>query len=56
VCRSHLSGDIVVRDITAEAPMLITSGCWLASATSVELDTKWGGFRNLFGGKGRFPV
>jgi uncharacterized protein (TIGR00266 family) len=52
----HLSGDIVVRDVTAEAPISITRGCWLASATSVELDTKWGGFKNLFGGEGGFLV
>ncbi|CAN5116860.1 TIGR00266 family protein [soil metagenome] len=52
----HLSGDIVVTDVTAEEPVSITKGCWLASATSVELDTKWGGFKNLFGGEGGFLV
>ena len=52
----HLSGDIVVRDVTAEEPMSITRGCWLASATSVDLDTKWGGFKNLVGGEGGFLV
>lgn len=52
----HLPGDIVVADVTPEVPVLITRGCWLASAATVELDTKWGGFKNLFGGEGGFLV
>jgi uncharacterized protein (TIGR00266 family) len=52
----HLAGDIIVRDVTADAPMSITKGCWLASANGVELDTKWGGFKNLFGGEGGFLI
>jgi uncharacterized protein (TIGR00266 family) len=52
----HLPGDITVTGVTLERPMSITRGCWLASAAGVELDTKWGGFRNLFGGEGGFLV
>jgi len=52
----HLAGDIVVAGVTADEPMSITKGCWLASSTGVELDTKWGGFKNLFGGEGGFLV
>lgn len=52
----HLSGDIVVNEVTADQPVSITRGCWLASSTSVDLDTKWGGFKNLFGGEGGFLV
>jgi uncharacterized protein (TIGR00266 family) len=52
----HLPGDIIVADVAPEQPVLITRGCWLASAASVELDTKWGGFKNLFGGEGGFLV
>lgn len=52
----HLAGDIVVADITLEEPMSITRGCWLASSPEVQLDTKWGGFKNLFGGEGGFLV
>lgn len=52
----HLSGDVVVREVTAAEPMSITRGCWLASARGVELDTKWGGFKNLFGGEGGFLI
>ncbi len=52
----HLAGDIVVTAIEPDQPMSITRGCWLASATGVDLDTKWGGFKNLFGGEGGFLV
>jgi uncharacterized protein (TIGR00266 family) len=52
----HLAGDIVVENVTPESPISITKGCWLASAATVELDTKWGGFKNLFGGEGGFLV
>ncbi len=52
----HLPGDVIVTSVSAERPLSITRGCWLASAASVELDTKWGGFKNLFGGEGGFLV
>jgi len=52
----HLAGDIIVRDLSAAEPISITKGCWLASAVGVTLDTKWGGFKNLFGGEGGFLV
>jgi uncharacterized protein (TIGR00266 family) len=52
----HLAGDIVATSITPEEPISVTKGCWLASAAGVELDTKWGGFKNLFGGEGGFLV
>ncbi len=52
----HLPGDIVAATVSPERPLSITKGCWLASASAVELDTKWGGFKNLFGGEGGFLV
>jgi len=52
----HLPGDIITTSVSPERPLSITRGCWLASAASVELDTKWGGFKNLFGGEGGFLV
>ena len=52
----HLPGDIVTSTVSPERPLSITKGCWLASASSVELDTKWGGFKNMFGGEGGFLV
>jgi uncharacterized protein (TIGR00266 family) len=52
----YLAGDIVVSGVTQDQPMSITRGCWLSSSSGVELDTKWGGFKNLFGGEGGFLV
>ncbi|MGH9222738.1 MAG: TIGR00266 family protein [Acidimicrobiales bacterium] len=52
----HLAGDIMVATISGGDALSITKGCWLASAGGIELDTKWGGFRNLFGGEGGFLV
>ncbi|MGI8685378.1 MAG: TIGR00266 family protein [Acidimicrobiales bacterium] len=52
----HLAGDVIVSDLRPEQPLSITKGCWLASGDGVELDTKWGGFKNLFGGEGGFLV
>lgn len=51
-----LAGDIIVAGVTPDAPLSITRGCWLSSAAGVELDTKWGGFKNLVGGEGGFLV
>ena len=52
----HLAGDIITAGVTDDQPMSITKGCWLASSIDVDLDTKWGGFKNLFGGEGGFLV
>lgn len=51
-----LAGDVIVGEVTPEAPVSVTKGCWLASPPGVELDTKWGGFKNLFGGEGGFLI
>ena len=52
----HLPGDIITNAVSPERPLSITKGCWLASGSAVELDTKWGGFKNMFGGEGGFLV
>lgn len=52
----HLAGAIVVLPVTPSEPLSITKGCWLASSAEVNLDTRWGGFKNLFGGEGGFLV
>jgi uncharacterized protein (TIGR00266 family) len=52
----HLAGDVLRAEVTPDQPMSITKGSWLASAAGVDLDTKWGGFKNLFGGEGGFLV
>ena len=53
-CAANLPGDVVVFEI-ADA-LNITRGNWLCSSAAIELDTKWGGFKNLVGGEGGFLV
>lgn len=49
-----LPGDITTLDITPDSPLLIQKGSFLAAEQGVEIDTKWGGLKNLFGGEGGF--
>ncbi|MEZ5077139.1 MAG: TIGR00266 family protein [Solirubrobacterales bacterium] len=51
---ANLPGDLAVLDVEGE--MNVTQGAWLASSTEIELDTKWGGFKNVFGDEGGFLV
>lgn len=53
---ANLPGDLYVDGIRPDRSLFITRGSWLASAPGVDLDTKWGGFRNLAGGEGGFLV
>src|SRR4051794_36577726 len=50
----RLAGDVVVLDVAGS--MNLTSGSWLVSGTGIEIDTKWGGFKNLMGGEGGFLI
>jgi uncharacterized protein (TIGR00266 family) len=52
----NLPGDLRIVELDGTLAWCITRGCWLASAASVNLETQWGGFRNLFGGEGGFLV
>jgi uncharacterized protein (TIGR00266 family) len=52
----RLPGDLLPLDITPSQPWVISKGSWIASAQTVTLDTKWGGFKNLFGSEGGFAV
>ncbi|MCU1483782.1 MAG: hypothetical protein JWN67_528 [Actinomycetia bacterium] len=53
---NFLAGDVAQIDVASDAPVSVTKGSWMASAAGVELDTKWGGFKNLVGGEGGFLV
>ena len=53
-CAAGLPGDIAVLDV--EDSLNITRGAWLCSSPEIELDTKWGGFKNVGGGEGGFLV
>ncbi|HEY4281193.1 MAG TPA: TIGR00266 family protein [Conexibacter sp.] len=52
---ARLPGDLVSLQLDGSA-LNITRGGWLCSGDGVELDTKWGGFKNLFGGEGGFLI
>lgn len=51
---AYLPGDIQVITVTPERGVAVTKGGWLANETSLAMDTKWGGAKNLFGGEGGF--
>lgn len=53
-CAARLPGDIAVLEV--DGTLNLTKGSWLCSSDGVEIDTKWGGFKNLAGGEGGFMV
>jgi uncharacterized protein (TIGR00266 family) len=55
-CAAHLPGDAVVTSLSEGRALNIQRGSYLCSESTVEIDTKWGGFRNLFGGEGGFLI
>jgi uncharacterized protein (TIGR00266 family) len=53
---ARLPGDIVNYDLQPSMPLFIQKGSWLANASGVTIDAKWGGFKNMFGSEGAFIV
>lgn len=51
---AKLPGDLKVIELDGASSWVVERGNWLASESSVELDTKWQGFRMLAGGEGGF--
>lgn len=51
---ARLPGDMAVHEVADPAALFISKGSWLANEKTVEIDTKWGGFKNLFGSEGGF--
>jgi uncharacterized protein (TIGR00266 family) len=51
---ARLPGDLLSVEIAPDRALFVQKGSWLASAGGVELDTKWGGFKNMFGSEGGF--
>jgi uncharacterized protein (TIGR00266 family) len=51
---AFLPGDIHVVDVVPGQAWFVQKGSWLAGAASIDVDTKWGGFKNLFGSEGGF--
>jgi uncharacterized protein (TIGR00266 family) len=50
----NLPGDLNVLELDGRVGWCVTKGCWLASASTAQVETQWGGFQNLFGGEGGF--
>jgi len=51
---AKLPGDLKVIDLDGSTNWILERGNWLASEASVDIDTKWQGFRMLAGGEGGF--
>jgi len=51
---AFLPGDISAIDVTPGQAWFVQKGSWLAGASNISVDTKWGGFRNMFGSEGGF--
>jgi uncharacterized protein (TIGR00266 family) len=50
----RLPGDVFTAEV--RDAYILTRGSFLASESSLQVDTKWGGFGNLLGGEGGFLV
>ena len=47
-----LPGDMTMLRVDPDVPVMVQSGSWLASDTTVDVDSKWGGGRSFFSGEG----
>ncbi|MEU7629665.1 TIGR00266 family protein [Nocardia sp. NPDC049220] len=51
-----LPGDMLNLQISPDRPFFISRGGWIANSHGVQVESKWGGFANLFGGEGGFGL
>lgn len=51
---ARLPGDISSYDVAPSKALFISKGSWIANEQSVEINTQWGGFKNMFGSEGGF--
>jgi uncharacterized protein (TIGR00266 family) len=51
----NLPGDIMNLELSGQ-DLIVQSGSYLASATTITVDSKWGGSRTFFGGEGLFML
>ncbi|WP_297081251.1 TIGR00266 family protein [uncultured Demequina sp.] len=47
-----LPGDMAEVSLDGSGALLVQSGSWIASDTSIEVDSKWGGGKSFFSGEG----
>jgi uncharacterized protein (TIGR00266 family) len=55
-CAARLPGDAMQVSLNGSRSLNIQRGSYLCSESTIEIDTKWGGFKNLFGGEGGFLI
>jgi uncharacterized protein (TIGR00266 family) len=53
---ARLPGDTTMFEVQPGRALFIQKGSWLANETTVTIDAKWGGFKNMFGSEGGFIV
>lgn len=51
---ARLPGDVTHLAVVPGRALFIQKGSWLANESTINLDSQWGGFKNLFGGEGGF--
>jgi uncharacterized protein (TIGR00266 family) len=51
---ARLPGDITTYGISSTQALFVSKGSWIANEQTVEINTKWGGFKNMFGSEGGF--
>ena len=51
---ARMPGDISLVDIEPGVAWFVQKGSWLASSEGIQVDAKWGGFKNMFGSEGGF--
>jgi uncharacterized protein (TIGR00266 family) len=51
---ARLPGDVLCHSLDGTTALFVQQGSWLASSAEVLLDTKWGGFKTMFGSEGGF--
>lgn len=51
---AFLPGDLNLVEVQPGVAWFVQKGSWLACADTVNLDTQWGGFKNMFGSEGGF--
>lgn len=53
---ARLPGDITTYGVAPNQALFVSKGSWLANEQSVEINTQWGGFKNMFGSEGGFVL
>ncbi|MGV1006292.1 MAG: TIGR00266 family protein [Candidatus Nanopelagicales bacterium] len=53
---ANLPGDALAVEVHPSRALIATRGSWLANASGVTLESKWGGSQMFFGGEGGFVV